>query len=50
MERDVLHVHLLCQFVLLIEQLSMDMSLKKLWDRMKDTEAWHTTVHGVTKH
>ena len=24
----------------------MDMSLEKLWDRVKDREAWRATVHG----
>ena len=28
---------------------SMDMSLSKLWDIVKDREAWHTTVHGVVR-
>ena len=27
----------------------MDMSLSKLWEIVKDREAWHTAVHGVTK-
>ena len=28
---------------------SMDMSLSKLWEMVKDREAWHTATHGVTK-
>ena len=27
----------------------MDMSLSKLWQIVKDREAWHAAVHGVTK-
>ena len=28
---------------------SMDMDLSKLWEIVKDREAWGTAVHGVTK-
>ena len=28
---------------------SMYMSLSKLWQMMKNREAWHAAVHGVTK-
>ena len=28
---------------------SMDMSLSRLQEIVKDREAWHATVHGVTK-
>ena len=29
---------------------SMDMSLSKLQERVKDREAWHATVNGVVKN
>ena len=29
---------------------SMDMSLSKLWETVKDREVWHAAVHGVTKN
>ena len=27
----------------------MDMSLSKLWEMVKNREAWHAAVHGVVK-
>ena len=29
---------------------SSDMSLSKLWEVVKDREAWHATARGVTKN
>ena len=28
---------------------SMDVSLSKLWEMVKDREAWHAAIHVVTK-
>ena len=29
---------------------SMDINLSKLWEMVKDREAWHAAIHGVTKN
>ena len=29
---------------------SMDMSLSKLWEMVREREAWHAALHGVTKN
>ena len=29
---------------------SMDMSLSKFWEIVKDRKVWHAAVHGVTKN
>ena len=28
---------------------AMDMNLGKLWEIVRDREAWHAAIHGVTK-
>ena len=29
--------------------MNMDMNLGKLWEMVRDREAWHAAVHGVVK-
>ena len=29
---------------------SMDMNFGEFWEMMRDMEAWHAAVHGVTKN
>ena len=40
-----------CQKMRLLDGItdSVGMSLSKLWERVKDSEAWHAVVHGIAK-
>ena len=45
----VLHSVAISQFLMLSIEWSMDMSLSKLQEIVKDRETWHAAVHGVTQ-
>ena len=37
-----------CQWHFVMSIDSMDMNLREIWEIVKDREAWHAAVHGVT--
>jgi len=41
--------HLMPKADSLESTLMLDMSFSKLWEIVKDREAWHAAVHGVAK-
>ena len=44
----VLLTLILC-YINLHEYNTLNMSLSKLWEMVKNREAWHAAVHGVTE-
>ena len=33
----------------MVSLMAMDMNVGKLWEMVRDREAWHAAVHGVAK-